>query len=64
MFRRSSGTARAPDRAYAVVPATFAVTRKGKRVTQTATATFALRKTDAGWRITGWTWAIATQSVK
>jgi hypothetical protein len=50
------------DRAYAVVPATFAFTRKGKRVTQIATATFALRKTAAGWRITGWTWA--TQTVR
>lgn len=50
------------DRAYVVVPTTFAFTRKGKRVSQIATATFALRKTAAGWRITAWTWA--TQSVK
>ena len=50
------------ERAYAVLPATFAFTQKGKRVTQTATATFALRKTAAGWRITAWTWAV--QSVK
>lgn len=52
------------DRAYAVVPTTFAFTRKGKRVAQTATTTFALRKTAAGWRITGWTWATATQTVR
>lgn len=45
------------DRAYAVLPATFAFTRKGKRVNVVATATFALRKTEAGWRITTWTWA-------
>jgi ketosteroid isomerase-like protein len=47
----------AGDRAYAVVPTTFAVTREGKRMTQTATAAFALRRTQAGWRITGWSWA-------
>jgi hypothetical protein len=45
------------DRAYAVLPATFAFTRKGRRVKVIATATFALHKTDAGWRITAWTWA-------
>lgn len=45
------------DRAYAVLPATFAFTKKGKRVTFVATATFALHKTAAGWRITAWTWA-------
>jgi hypothetical protein len=44
------------DRAYAVVPATFAFTQKGKPVKVIATATFALHKTAAGWRITGWTW--------
>ena len=52
----------AGDRAYAVVPTTFAVTRKGKRATQTATGTFALRKTAAGWRITAWSWS--TQTLK
>ena len=45
------------DRAYAVVPATFAFTQKGKRVKVIATATFALLKTPAGWRITAWAWA-------
>lgn len=44
------------DRAYAVAPATFAFTRKGKRVKVIATATFALLKTSAGWRITAWSW--------
>lgn len=50
------------DRAYAVLPATFAFTKKGKRVRVVATATFALRKTEAGWRITAWTWA--TQRIR
>lgn len=45
------------DRAYAVLPATFAFTQRGKRVEVVATATFALHKTEAGWRITAWTWA-------
>ena len=44
------------DRAYAIVPATFSFTKDGKQVKTTATATFALRKTASGWRITGWTW--------
>jgi hypothetical protein len=45
------------DRAYAVVPTTFAFTEKGKPVKITATTTFALHKTAAGWRITAWAWA-------
>ena len=45
------------DRAYAVIPATFAFTKDGKPVRISATATFALHKTAAGWRITGWAWA-------
>lgn len=48
------------DRAYVVLPATFAVTQKGKRVTETATSTLVLRKTAAGWRITAWTWGTQT----
>lgn len=52
----------AGDRAYAVLPATFAYTQKGKRVKVIATATFALHKTEAGWRITAWTWA--TQAIR
>jgi ketosteroid isomerase-like protein len=50
------------DRAYAVVPTTFAFTQNGKPVKVTATATFALHKTAAGWRITAWTWATQTIS--
>lgn len=50
------------DRAYAVVPTTFAFTQKGKRVKLIATTTFALLKTPAGWRITAWAWA--TRSIQ
>jgi hypothetical protein len=46
----------AADRAYAIVPATFSFTKDGRQVKNIATATFALQKTAAGWRITGWTW--------
>jgi ketosteroid isomerase-like protein len=44
------------DRAYAIAPATFSFTKDGKQVKNIATATFALKKIAAGWRITGWTW--------
>jgi len=50
------------DRAYAVVPTTFTFTKNGKPVKVTATTAFSLRKTAAGWRITGWAWA--TQTMK
>ena len=48
------------DRAYAVVPTTFAYRQNGKPVKVTATTTFALHKTAAGWRITAWAWATET----
>lgn len=48
------------DRAYAVLPSTFAATHKGKRERGTATTTFVLHKTAAGWQITAWTWATQT----
>ena len=48
------------DHAYAVVPTTFAFTKNGKPVKVTATTTFSLHKTAAGWRITGWAWGIQT----
>jgi hypothetical protein len=48
------------DRAYAVLPTTFAATQKGKRVRETATSTFVLHKTAAGWQITAWTWVTQT----
>jgi ketosteroid isomerase-like protein len=48
------------DRAYIVLPTTFSVTQKGKRVTEVATSTLVLHKTAAGWRITAWTWGTQT----
>jgi hypothetical protein len=48
------------DRAYVVLPSTFAVTQKRKRVKEIATSTIVLHKTAAGWRITAWTWATRT----
>ena len=48
------------DRAYVVLPTTYAFTQKGKRVRVTATSTLVLNKTAAGWRITAWTWATQT----
>ncbi len=65
----SSGTIGKPkrfvvngDHAYVVVPATFAYTMKGKPVKLTAIATFSLRKTGSGWRITAWSWATTNVS--
>ena len=48
------------DRAYVVLPTTFAFTQKGKRVKEAATSTLVLHKTAVGWRITAWTWATQT----
>jgi ketosteroid isomerase-like protein len=48
------------DRAYVVLPTTFAATQRGKRLRETATSTVVLHKTAAGWRITAWTWATQT----
>lgn len=46
------------DRAYAVIPSNYAFKRKGKPVKEIGSMfTFALQKTEAGWRITGWSWA-------
>lgn len=45
------------DRAYVVIPTTFAFKLKGKPTKESgATITLALQKVDAGWRITGWAW--------
>lgn len=43
------------DRAYVVLPTTFAVTQKGKRVGEIARSTLVSHKTAAGWRISAWT---------
>ncbi len=46
------------DRAYVVVPASFAYKGNGKPMSQSgATWTLVLQKGTAGWRITAWTWA-------
>jgi ketosteroid isomerase-like protein len=45
------------DRAYVVVPASYAYKVKGKPAKETgATLTIALQKGADGWRMTGWTW--------
>jgi hypothetical protein len=46
------------DRAYVVAPATYTYKLKGKLMKEPhAVLTVALKKTDAGWRITAWTWS-------
>jgi hypothetical protein len=43
------------DRAYVVIPSNYAFKKQGKKIG--SIFTFALQKTDADWRITGWSWA-------
>jgi hypothetical protein len=46
------------NRAYVVIPANYTYRQRGKSVRETASMmAFALRKSDAGWLITGWSWA-------
>jgi ketosteroid isomerase-like protein len=46
------------DRAYVVVPASYSYKENGKPVLEQGSIfTVALKKTVAGWRITGWAWA-------
>jgi hypothetical protein len=46
------------DRAYAVAPATYTHKQHGKLMKELhAVFTVAFRKTDAGWRITAWSWS-------
>lgn len=46
------------DRAYFVAPTTYVFKQQGKLVREAhAVFTVALRRTDAGWRITAWTWS-------
>lgn len=46
------------DRAYVVLPATFAYEEHGKPVNQpNSIFTVTLRKYESGWRITGWAWS-------
>ncbi|HEX4508329.1 MAG TPA: nuclear transport factor 2 family protein [Alphaproteobacteria bacterium] len=46
------------DHAYAVLPATLTYKKHEKPLTQSGLWTFSLQKLDAGWRITGWAWAL------
>jgi hypothetical protein len=47
------------DRAYVVVPASFAYKQNGKPMNQDgAVWTLVLQKGTAGWRITAWAWAL------
>ena len=46
------------NRAYVVAPATYEYKQHGKDVKELrAVFTVALKKTDAGWKITAWTWS-------
>jgi hypothetical protein len=46
------------ERAYVVVPANYTFKQKGKLVKEIGSLLkIALQKSDAGWRITGWTWS-------
>lgn len=44
------------DRAYVIVPATYSFKQKGVAMREAAQMTFTLAKTEAGWKITSWTW--------
>lgn len=43
--------------AYLVTPTTLTYTKAGKRVTDKAIVTMALKNGGSGWQITGWSWA-------
>lgn len=45
------------ESAYVVQAASFSWSEKGKSMSEKAIETVTLRKTSAGWRITGWAWA-------
>ncbi len=46
------------DRAYVVAPANYTYKKNGKPVKQNGSMfTFALQKTEAGWKIAAWSWA-------
>jgi SnoaL-like domain len=48
------------NRAYFVAPMTYAYKQNGKSVKESASFTVALKRTQAGWRITSWTYAKQT----
>ena len=45
------------DRAYFVAPLTYTYKQNGKSIKETASFAVALRRTSAGWRITGWAYS-------
>jgi len=45
------------DRAYFVAPMTYTYKQHGKAVKESASFTVALKRTQAGWRITAWAYA-------
>jgi hypothetical protein len=45
------------DRAYFVAPMTYSYTQHGKTVKESATFAVALKRTQAGWRITAWAYS-------
>ena len=48
------------DRAYFVAPFTYTYKQHGKSIKETASLAVALRRTQAGWRITGWAYSKQT----
>ena len=48
------------DRAYFVAPFTYAYKQHGKSIKETASLAVALRRTQTGWRITGWAYSKQT----
>ena len=44
------------ERAYVVVPSTYAFKQKGATLRETAQMTFVLAKQGSGWKIVSWTW--------
>jgi hypothetical protein len=48
------------DHAYFVAPITYTYKQHGKSIKETASFAVALRRTQAGWRITGWAYSKQT----
>jgi hypothetical protein len=48
------------DHAYFVAPLTYTYKQRGKSIKETASFAVALRRTPAGWRITGWAYSKQT----
>ena len=48
------------DHAYYVAPMKYTYKQRGKSIKETASFAVALRRTQAGWRITGWAYAKQT----